>query len=58
MSRLETLRSIETELSKMREVLTHPDDAVLRFLINLAIEEVQSTYRDEFAQDSKKLEPE
>ena len=48
MSRLETLRSIETELSKMREVLTHPDDAVLRFLIALAIEEVQSTYRDEF----------
>ena len=55
MSRLETLRSVEAELIKAREALTHPDDKVLRYLINLAIEEVQNTYRDEFKQETKKM---
>jgi hypothetical protein len=55
MSRLETLRSVETELSKVREVLTHPDDSVLRYLIDLVIAEVQNAYRDEPKPDRKKF---
>jgi len=54
-SRLETLRSAETELSKVREVLTHHDDLVLLYLIDLTIGELQNAYRDEPKPDRKKF---
>jgi hypothetical protein len=54
-SRLETLRLVETELGKVREVLTHPDDLILCYLIDLAIGELQNAYRDEPKPDRKKF---
>ena len=41
-SRSDTLRSIETELTKAREMAECPADEVLRYLIDMAILEVQA----------------
>jgi hypothetical protein len=56
-SRLETLRSIEKELSKVREIARHPDDWVLRHLIDLAILEAQNEYRNNSSNKDKKWFP-
>ena len=41
MSRSETLRVVETELSRARDMVKHPDDEVLRYLIDIAISEAR-----------------
>jgi hypothetical protein len=40
-SRSETLEQIEHELHAVRERARHPDDAMLRYLIDMAIEEAR-----------------
>jgi hypothetical protein len=48
-SRSKTLERIEHELYAVRERARHPDDAMLRYLIDMAIEEARgaSSQRDE-----------
>jgi len=54
-SRLETLKVAERELGKIRETAKHPDDAMLRYLIDMAIAEVRSALQEQRDTDTGKL---
>lgn len=52
-SRSQTLDMIELELSHARDLASHPDDDVLRYLIDMAILEAKSKPRALGADDIK-----
>ena len=54
-SRSETLRLIETELTRTRDRVKNPADDVLRYLIDLALSETQSKNISRRGERTKRL---
>ena len=53
MSRPDVRKIIEIELSRVRDLAEHPDDQVLRYLIDVAISEAQQNSQSSTRDDKK-----
>jgi hypothetical protein len=56
-SRLKTLEFVEEELNKVSRIAKHPNDAMLRYLIDMAIAEARTRQEEELDTDRREHLP-